>query len=119
MQDRGQEVVVSLYMESTIYPDTPSRNLLIDLVGTEKPDEYGIFPPLPAPMTISSVLVSGHGDSWDNTEGAMDDGGGFMVSWEAVRVLNSLGLKPKRTIRAVVWVNEENGDAGITSFPLS
>ena len=63
-------------------------------------------------LTYSLVLVSGHGDSWDNTEGAMDDGGGFMVSWEAVRVLNSLGLKPKRTIRAVVWVNEENGDAG-------
>jgi carboxypeptidase Q len=58
------------------------------------------------------VLVSGHGDSWDITEGAMDDGGGFIVSWEAVRVLKSLGIKPKRTIRAVVWVNEENGDAG-------
>lgn len=98
MQDRGQDVIVSLYMESTLYPDSPSRNLLIDLVGSEKPDEY--------------VLVSGHGDSWDNTEGAMDDGGGFIVSWEVVRVLNSLGLKPKRTIRAVVWVNEENGDAG-------
>lgn len=41
MQDRGQEVLVSLYMESTLYPDSPSRNLLIDLVGTEKPDEYG------------------------------------------------------------------------------
>jgi carboxypeptidase Q len=63
-------------------------------------------------VTSRSVLVSGHGDSWDNTEGAMDDGGGFIVSWEAVRVLNSLGFKPKRTIRAVVWVNEENGDAG-------
>jgi carboxypeptidase Q len=47
----------------------------------------------------------------------MDDGGGFMVSWEAVRVLNSLGVKPKRTIRAVVWVNEENGDAGISPSP--
>lgn len=46
----------------------------------------------------------------------MDDGGGFIVSWEVVRVLNSLGLKPKRTIRAVVWVNEENGDAGKLSF---
>lgn len=98
MQDRGQELVVSLYMENTVYEDSPSRNLLIDLVGSELPDEY--------------VLVSGHGDSWDIAEGAMDDGGGFMASWEAVRTLNNLGLKPKRTIRAVVWVNEENGDRG-------
>ena len=58
------------------------------------------------------VLISGHGDSWDIAEGAMDDGGGFMSSWEAVRVLHSQGVKPKRTIRAVVWVNEENGDKG-------
>lgn len=65
---------------------------------------------------MDEVLVSGHGDSWDNTEGAMDDGGGFLVSWEAVRVLKTLGLQPKRTIRAVVWVNEENGDAGNSWF---
>ena len=56
--------------------------------------------------------MSGHGDSWDTAEGAMDDGGGFMSSWDAVRTLNALGLKPKRTIRAVVWTNEENGDRG-------
>jgi carboxypeptidase Q len=62
------------------------------------------------------VLVSGHGDSWDIAEGAMDDGGGFMASWEVVRTLHVLGLRPKRTIRAVVWVNEENGDAGAVEF---
>lgn len=45
-------------------------------------------------------------------EGAMDDGGGFVSSWEAVRVLKQLGLQPKRTVRAVIWVNEENGSAG-------
>lgn len=43
MQDRGQDIVVSLYMENTLYPDSPSRNLWIDLVGSEKPDEYGIL----------------------------------------------------------------------------
>lgn len=52
-------------------------------------------------------------DSWDNAEGAMDDGGGFMASWEAVRALHLLGLRAKRTIRAVMWVNEENGVAGM------
>jgi hypothetical protein len=43
MQDRGQSVVVSLFMDSVLYPDSPSRNLLIDLVGSELPDEYGAF----------------------------------------------------------------------------
>lgn len=57
--------------------------------------------------------MSGHVDSWDNAEGAMDDGGGFMASWEAVRALHLLGLRAKRTIRAVMWVNEENGVAGM------
>ena len=98
MQDRGQDIIVSLYMDNHLYPESQSRNLLIDLVGTELPEEY--------------VLVSGHGDSWDIAEGAMDDGGGFMTSWEAVRVMKQLGLTPRRTVRAVVWVNEENGDAG-------
>jgi carboxypeptidase Q len=98
MQARGQGVVVSLYMESVWFPPSPSRNILIDLVGSERPYEY--------------VMIGGHGDSWDIAEGAMDDGGGMVSSWEAVRVLSALGLKPKRTVRAVVWVNEENGSAG-------
>ena len=58
------------------------------------------------------MLASGHGDSWDISEGAMDDGGGFISAWEAVRTIKHLGLQPKRTIRAVVWTNEENGDRG-------
>jgi carboxypeptidase Q len=98
MQARGQTIVVSLYMESIWYPPSPSRNILIDIPGTDYPDEY--------------VLVSGHGDSWDIAEGAMDDGGGFVSAWEAVRTIKMLRLKPKRTVRAVVWVNEENGAAG-------
>ena len=98
MFNRGQEPVVNLYLDSQTLPDSPSRNLLIDLVGSELPNEY--------------VLISGHGDSWDIAEGAMDDGGGFVSAWEAVRVLRQLGMRPKRTIRAVVWVNEENGGAG-------
>jgi len=98
MQDRGQRVVVDLFMDGKLLPPSQSRNLLIDLVGSELPDEV--------------VLLSGHGDSWDNAEGAMDDGGGFISAWTAVRTLKLLGIKPKRTIRAVVWVNEENGEKG-------
>jgi carboxypeptidase Q len=98
MQERGQAVEVSMRMDSQLLPDSLSRNLLIDLVGSEKPDEF--------------VLVSGHSDSWDTTEGANDDGGGMLAAWEAVRVVKRLGLKPVRTVRAVLWVNEENGNAG-------
>ncbi len=62
---RGQKAVVSMFMDNKLYEPSPSRNIIIDLVGTTYPDEY--------------VLVSGHGDSWDIAEGAMDDGGGFMT----------------------------------------
>jgi carboxypeptidase Q len=85
MQNRGQEIIISMYMESVMYPQVPSRNLLIDLVGSDFPHEI--------------VLVSGHGDSWDVGEGALDDGGGFMAAWESVRILKSLGIQPRRTIR--------------------
>jgi carboxypeptidase Q len=102
-QDRGQAISVSLYMESYYAGLSPSRVLLLDLPGATLPGEI--------------VVVSGHGDSWDIAEGAMDDGGGFVSSWEAVRTLAALVkagtvAPPKRTVRAVVWVNEENGNAG-------
>lgn len=105
MFERNQTPVVNLAMESVLYPDSPSRNILIDLVGTDLPDEY--------------VVISGHGDSWDVAEGAMDDGGGFVTAWEAVRVLAQLGLRARRTVRAVVWVNEENGSAGGITYSQS
>jgi carboxypeptidase Q len=91
-------------MDSFYYGLSPSRNIIIDLLGADKPEEV--------------VLVSGHGDSWDIAEGAMDDGGGFVTAWEAVRVIKALGLRPSRTVRAVVFVNEENGDAGGDQYAL-
>ena len=105
MFERGQAPVVNLAMESEHFPDSPSRNILIDLVGTELPDEI--------------TVISGHADSWDIAEGAMDDGGGFVTAWEAVRVLAKLGLRARRTIRAVLWVNEENGSAGGITYSQS
>ena len=98
MQNRGQHVVVTLKMEARTLPDAPSRNVIGELRGRERPDEV--------------VVVSGHMDSWDVGTGAMDDGGGVMVAWEALRVMKRLGLRPRRTVRVVGWTNEENGDRG-------
>jgi carboxypeptidase Q len=98
MQDRGERIEVRLYMEAHFLPDAPSRNVMAELVGTEFPDEI--------------VVLGGHTDSWDVGQGAMDDGGGVVAAWEAVRLLKELGLRPRRTIRVVGWTNEENGGAG-------
>ncbi|KAI5061054.1 hypothetical protein GOP47_0023559 [Adiantum capillus-veneris] len=98
MQERGQEMEIELYMEAHTLPDQMSRNLIIEIKGSEKPEEVVVF--------------GGHMDSWDIADGAMDDGGGAYVSWEAIRLIHSLGLVPKRTVRAVLFVNEENGAMG-------
>jgi carboxypeptidase Q len=98
MTKRGQKVVLRLKMDARFLEDAPSANLVGELRGTEKPEEV--------------VLLGGHIDSWDAGTGAMDDGGGCVVTWEALRLLKKLGLKPKRTIRVVLFTNEENGLAG-------
>jgi carboxypeptidase Q len=98
MLDRGERVRVKLTMSAKTMADAPSRNVMGEIVGSEKPDEVVVF--------------GGHIDSWDVGRGAMDDGGGVIVAWEAVKLLKRLGLKPKRTIRVVGWTNEENGGRG-------
>jgi carboxypeptidase Q len=98
MQNRGEKIVVSLKMGAQMLPDAPSRNAVAEIRGSEKPDEV--------------VVLGGHIDSWDVGEGAMDDGGCSVAAWEAVRLMTKLGLKPRRTIRVVLWTNEENGGRG-------
>ena len=93
---RGKQVVVRLKMSAKLLPDAHSRNVVAEIVGREKPDEV--------------VLVSGHMDSWDITPGAIDDGVGVVSAWEAVRLMHELGLRPRRTVRVVLWVNEENAE---------
>ncbi|NXL81677.1 CBPQ Carboxypeptidase, partial [Leptocoma aspasia] len=62
------------------------------------------------------VLVSGHLDSWDVGQGAMDDGGGAFISWEALSLIKDLGLRPKRTLRLVLWTGEEQGGVGARQY---
>lgn len=102
MTKRGQKIVLRLKMNARFLDHAPSANLVGEIRGTEKPDEV--------------ILVGGHIDSWDVGTGAMDDGGGCVVTWEALRLLKNLGLKPKRTIRVVLFTNEENGLAGGNAY---
>jgi carboxypeptidase Q len=98
LQDRGERVVARLRMGAHELPDRPSRNVMAELRGRERPEEV--------------VVLGGHIDSWDVGQGAMDDGGGVVAAWEAVRLLHRLGLRPRRTVRVVGWTNEENGLRG-------
>lgn len=95
---RGEKVVVTLRMSAQTLPDAQSHNVMGELRGREKPNEI--------------VVMGGHIDSWDVGQGAMDDAGGVVVAWEAIRLLKRLGLTPRRTIRVVGWTNEENGGRG-------
>ena len=98
MQDRGEPVVLTLRMGARQLPPARSRNVVAELVGRERPDEV--------------VVLGGHIDSWDVGQGAMDDAGGSVAAWEAVRLMHALGLRPRRTVRVVLWTNEENGIEG-------
>ncbi len=95
---RGETVRVHVTMSAQTLPDAPSRNIIGELRGRERPDEV--------------VVIGGHIDSWDVGRGAMDDAGGVVAAWQALRILKALGLQPRRTIRVVGWTNEENGARG-------
>ncbi len=79
-------------------PDARSHNVIADLKGTEFPEQV--------------VVIGGHLDSWDLGTGALDDATGIAVSMQVLHLVKKLGLKPKRTLRFVAFMNEENGGAG-------
>jgi len=99
---RGRTPVVHLEMGAETFPDAPSRNVMAEIVGSEAPEEI--------------VVIGGHIDSWDVGDGAMDDAGGSVVAWEAVRLMKELELRPRRTVRVVLWTNEENGLRGARAY---
>lgn len=99
---RDGSVRVRLRLSSETLPDVPSANVIGEITGFERPDEI--------------IVLGGHLDSWDKGQGAHDDGAGCVQSIEALRLLKSLGLKPRRTIRAVLFMNEENGQRGAKAY---
>jgi carboxypeptidase Q len=96
--NRGVRVRLRIKMEARFEPDVESFNVVGEIRGSEKPEEI--------------VLVGGHFDSWDPGTGASDDAVGCVVTWEAARLMKKLNIRPKRTVRVVLFTNEENGLRG-------
>lgn len=93
---------IKLKTNGHFLPDTIGHNVIGELTGTEFPNEV--------------ITIGGHLDSWDNCEGAHDDGAGCVQTLEVLRAFKALGYKPKRTIRFVLFANEENGLRGGTKY---
>lgn len=102
MQARGDRIRLRLVMNAQMLADVESANIVADLTGSKHPEQV--------------ILLGAHFDSWDVGTGAHDDGGGCLQIWEAVRLLKKLGLRPARTIRIVLYTNEENGLRGGTGY---
>ncbi|TMI66148.1 MAG: M20/M25/M40 family metallo-hydrolase [Bacteroidetes bacterium] len=95
---KQKKVELFMKMSCEKLPDVLSYNVVGEIKGTEKPEEI--------------ISAGGHLDSWDLAEGAHDDGAGVVQSIQIIRTIKTLGIKPKRTIRCVLFMNEENGLAG-------
>lgn len=98
----GETVKVRLTMGARMLPDAESANVIAELVGREKPEEI--------------VVIGAHLDSWDVGQGAHDDGAGCVMMMHALTLLRELGLAPRRTIRVVLFTNEENGLRGAIGY---
>lgn len=95
---RNSSIKVSMTTNGSFGPDVVGHSVVAELTGTQFPNEY--------------ITVGGHLDSWDVNEGAHDDGAGIVQTMEIMRALKVLGYKPKRTLRFVLFANEENGMRG-------
>lgn len=101
-QARGEKIRLRLVMSAKTLPDAPSANVIAEIVGRELPEEI--------------VVMGGHIDSWDVGQGVHDDGGPCVAAWQALTLLKQLGLQPRRTLRVVLWTNEENGLRGARHY---
>jgi Peptidase family M28 len=92
------KATVSIQMSCQTLPDVPSFNVIGEIRGSERPNEF--------------ITIGGHLDSWDVGHGAHDDGAGVVQSMDVLRLLQRIGYKPRHTIRCVLFMNEENGLRG-------
>ncbi|MGA8145417.1 MAG: M20/M25/M40 family metallo-hydrolase [Candidatus Acidiferrales bacterium] len=99
---RQGRVEMHLVLTPQTLPDAVSYNVIGDLKGSEHPEQI--------------VVVSGHLDSWDLGTGAIDDGAGVALAMQTANLWKQLGLRPKRTLRVIAWMNEENGVRGGTAY---
>src|SRR5947207_2588885 len=99
---RQGPVKMKLLLTPQTLPDIESANVIADIKGSDHPEQV--------------VIVSGHLDSWDLGTGAIDDGAGVAVAMETAHLVRQLHLKPKRTIRVIAWMNEENGSRGSKQY---
>jgi carboxypeptidase Q len=102
MQDRGERPRLRITLGARTLAPAVSHNVVAEIRGSEKPDEV--------------IVMGGHIDSWDVGQGAMDDAGGCVAAWEALRLIKQSGVRPKRTIRVVLWTAEEIGITGGTAY---
>jgi Zn-dependent M28 family amino/carboxypeptidase len=102
LYSQGVPIQVHVEMGAHMEPDADSADVIGEIPGREIPDEV--------------VVIGGHIDSWDVGQGAQDDGAGMLAPYEAAVLIKKLGLKPRRTIRVVFWVNEENGGRGAEAY---
>ncbi len=102
LYNNGEKITLQLKMDAKTIADRWSRNVIAQIDGSIYPEEI--------------IVVGGHIDSWDVGQGAHDDAGGCIAAWEVLRLIKKLQLKPKRTIRCVMWTNEENGGRGNKAY---
>ncbi|XP_053975914.1 carboxypeptidase Q-like [Hylaeus volcanicus] len=102
LSDNGETIQINLKMQAKNLPSKISRNIVAEIVGSTMPEKV--------------VVVSGHIDSWDVGQGAMDDGGGAFISWQALKLLKKLNYRPRRTIRMIMWTAEELGIIGARHY---
>jgi carboxypeptidase Q len=98
----GRKVRVRLVTSGVTGPDVESANIVAEIRGRERPEEI--------------VLIGAHFDSWDVGTGASDDASGCIATWEALRLMKALGIRPRRTVRLVFWENEEHGLRGALAY---
>jgi carboxypeptidase Q len=102
MQDRGERIEMRLTMGARTLLPARSHNVVAEIRGSEHPEQV--------------IVMGGHIDSWDVGQGAMDDGGGCVAAWEALRLIKQSGVRPKRTVRVVLWTAEEIGLTGANAY---